>query len=97
MLKASSIDAIWITGFYLITYFIFKTVNPLNNYLQLIVFFVITISFAYFWEIYSLKNKRWEYADSMPTVARVGLTPLIQLFITGVLSFYIVFNIFKVV
>jgi len=94
VLKASTVDGLWISSFYLITYFIFKNTNPLNSYYQIILFFIISILWDYFWEIYSTANKRWEYSENMPLVAGVGLTPLIQLFLTGILSFYIIFNIF---
>ena len=147
ILRASGVDSVWITGFYLITYFIFKNLNPLTNYYQLLVFFIISISFAYFWEIYStgrlpnnhftaififclrlcknfstyvkhmfqnfffaspkiwkfrykhysaddlVKNKRWEYSKNMPLVLGVGFTALIELFLTGILSFYITFAV----
>ncbi len=92
MFKAASVDAVWIAGLYLITYLIFKNENPLVNNYQLGLFFIMSIAWAYFWEIYSTKNKRWEYSKKMPLVFGAGLTPLIQLFLTGTLSFYIAFN-----
>ena len=148
MFKASSVDAVWITIFYLITYFIFKNESPLTNNYQLGLFFAISITWAYIWEIYSLgllqdkpstaififclrlyKNfstyathmfqnfsfaspkiwkfryenypikdlskKRWEYSKNMPLIAGAGVTPLVQLFLTGVVSFYIAFNFLK--
>ena len=95
MFKASSVDAVWITIFYLITYFIFKNENPLTNNYQLGLFFAISITWAYIWEIYSIKNKRWEYSKNMPKIAGAGVTPLVQLFLTGVVSFYIAFNFLK--
>ena len=93
MLKASLVDAVWIAGFYLITYGIFKNTNPLTNVSQLVLFGVISIGWAYFWEIYSLKNKRWEYVSAMPVIAGAGLTPLVQLFLTGITMFAIVFYV----
>lgn len=89
--KASSVDAILIAGFYLITYVIFKNENPLMNNYQLGLFFIMSIAWAYLWEIYSIKHKRWEYSKNMPIVMGVGLTPLVQLFLTGILAFYITF------
>lgn len=92
IIKASLVDAVWITGFYFITYAIFKNENPLTNYLQTLLFLAISISFAYGWEIYSIKNNRWKYSKAMPLVLGAGLTPLVQLFLTGITSFWLVFH-----
>ncbi|MBM3206319.1 MAG: hypothetical protein FJZ43_01730 [Candidatus Staskawiczbacteria bacterium] len=89
--KASIVDAVWITIFYVITFFIFKNENPLKNYYQLGLFFSISIVWAYFWEIYSTKHKRWEYSNQMPIFLKAGVTPLIQLYITGIIAFFIIF------
>jgi len=37
-------------------------------------------------EIYSLAHGRWAYTDSMPNILGIGLSPLIQLFTTGIVS-----------
>jgi ABC-type multidrug transport system permease subunit len=94
ILKAAIVDGLWISTFYLITYYIFGYVNPFNNYLQLLAFLVISVLFAYAWELYSVKNRRWEYAKTMPLILGAGITPLVQLVTTGVVTFYLLFNVF---
>lgn len=59
---------------------------------SIILFAVFCIMFAYFWEWYSLKKKKWEYSSSMPVILGVGMTPLFQLALTGLASLYFVIN-----
>jgi hypothetical protein len=82
ILKAAVFDGVSITLIYSISYFAFK------NY-SIFIFSAISIAFAYFWEIYSIKEGRWEYTSKMPKIFGVGLTPTFQLFITGFLSIYL--------
>ncbi len=81
MAKACIFDGIAITIIYYFSYLIFKN-------LYLAPFSTISVAFAYVWEMYSLKTGKWEYAKEMPIVFGVGLTPLVQLFLTGVLTLY---------
>lgn len=94
MIKGAIFDGFWISFIYLITYFTFKNINIFNNYHQLSLFLVICLIFAYIWEINAIRNKRWEYTDKMPLILKVGLTPLIQLSITGLLALYFTFNVY---
>ena len=88
MVKACVFDGLAITAIYYLSYLIFKNQNIFENYFQLIFFSVISLFFAYFWEIYSIKAGKWEYSKNMPLIFGVGLTPLLQLFLTGILSIY---------
>jgi len=83
MLKAAAIDAVWITLIFLTTSF------------NIVLFLVIAIVWAYIWEVFSLRTGRWEYSILMPRVFGVGLTPLVKLALTGILSFYILFGFLK--
>lgn len=91
ILRASFFDGIWISAIYLITYLIFGNKNVFSNYFQLILFSVLSIASAYLWELYSIKNKKWEYSSRMPLIFGAGITPTLQIFITGLITFYIVF------
>ena len=91
MLKGGIFDGFAISITYFITYIIFKNISPLESYLQLSLFVVISVISAYAWEIYSVSNKRWEYSKKMPVILGAGLTPLFQLAITGLLAFYWIF------
>ena len=91
MLKAAIFDGFSITALYFTTFLIFKSQNPFLNYPQLIAFVATALLFAYGWEAYSLQKKKWQYADTMPILFGVGVTPLVQLALTGVYSLYIAF------
>lgn len=54
----------------------------------LIVFFGITI--AFFIEAINLNLGRWAYTSTMPTIFGIGISPLIQLALTGILSLMII-------
>lgn len=82
MAKACVFDGIAITAIYYVSYAVLQQ-------FYLIVFSVVILAFAYVWEIHSLRKGKWEYAKEMPIVFGVGLTPLVQLFFTGMLTFYI--------
>ncbi|TSC83261.1 MAG: hypothetical protein G01um101419_91 [Parcubacteria group bacterium Gr01-1014_19] len=75
--------------FYLITYAIFGSVNPLDNWMQVAVFTVIALMFAFIDEKISVNLGRWEYGPKMPLVYGVGLTPFLELAVTGIFSFYL--------
>src|SRR3989338_3534476 len=40
--------------------------------------------------IYSTTNKRWAYTEAMPVIFGVGLSPLIQLFTTAIISLLLI-------
>ncbi len=94
LLKMSAKDGIWISIFYLITFLIFRNSNPLDNWTQVALFAVIALSFAFIDEKISVQAGRWEYGPKMPLFLGVGLTPLLELAVTGVLTFWLVFVIF---
>lgn len=91
MLKASLFDGLSISLIYLASYMFFKNISPFENYMQISLIILISIIFAYMWELHAVNNKRWEYTNKMPIILGVGLTPLVQLAITGILAIYWVF------
>jgi len=58
---------------------------------NIVIFVLLALVFAYAWEFVAVKNKRWEYSVQMPLVLGVGITPLIQLALTGIIAIYISF------
>jgi len=86
---ASIKDSFWIFIFYLITAFIFNK-NILNNYGAIFLFSILCLIFSFVDEKISLKLKRWEYSINMPKIFGVGLTPLLELAITGLITFFII-------
>ena len=85
MLKASLFDGVVISLLYFLSSFFLY---------QLVVFSLFALVFAYVWEIYSLKAGKWEYANTMPKIWGVGITPLVQLVLTGIISVCIVLAFF---
>ena len=83
ILKAAIFDGFIISILYFLSFLIF----PGYYFLA---FFIFTLLFAWFWEIYSIGKGKWEYSKNMPIVFGVGITPLIQLTLTGFASLYIV-------
>ncbi|MEJ7781959.1 MAG: hypothetical protein WKF99_05280, partial [Solirubrobacteraceae bacterium] len=49
-------------------------------------FLVALLATAAFIELRALDQGRWSYAESMPTVFTMGLSPLVQLALTGTLA-----------
>ena len=88
MVKGSTFDGIVIVIIYFITRLLF------GDY-YLVAFVFIAFLFAYGWEIYSGKAGRWGNFDKMPLVFGAGLTPIVQLAITGAVSIYVVVMFFK--
>jgi len=93
ILKASLKDAFFILLFYLITVLIFNNYFILQNYFQLTIFILVCLIFSLVDEIISLKLKRWEYTDKMPRIFKVGLSPLLEVALTGVISFILIFSL----
>ena len=75
-------DAIWITFFYWIA----VDVLFLRSYGIVIVMLAMGLIFSYVDERISLYFKRWEYAVNMPRLLGVGVTPLLELAVTGGIS-----------
>jgi hypothetical protein len=92
LLLATFTDAIIITIIFLIISLKNKNIKWINkpkklDYLLIILFGLIV---AIFIEIRALKIERWAYKEIMPTIFGVGLSPLMQLAVTGVLSLILV-------
>ena len=88
---ASLKDGFWISLFFVISVYLFDNINILTNHLQLGVFIFLALLFSFIDERISLDRKRWEYSKQMPRVIGVGLTPLLELAITGTLTFLYIF------
>lgn len=70
-------DALWVTIAFLLA--------P-NVYLLALGLLV----FAYVVELHAVYTKRWEYGPQMPRVLGVGLSPLLELPVTGALTLFLV-------
>lgn len=83
MLKGALFDGFSIAIMYLFTSLVFA------KEVQMIGFLIFAVVFAYVWEKYSLSKGKWVYSDNMPIALGVGITPLFQLAVTGILSIYL--------
>ncbi len=91
IIGASLKDGFWISLFFLISVIIFGNVNILSNQFQLLFFILLALISSFLCEKISLKMKRWEYSKQMPTIFGVGISPLLELAVTGILTFLYVF------
>ncbi len=79
IVKASIFDGLVICIIYFLSHLLFSSYD--------IIFYIIaSLLFAYFWEIYSLKAGKWKYTKTMPIIFGCGVTPLMQLNITGIIA-----------
>ncbi len=90
ILKATLGDAFIISIIFLINSFFRKKIEwafsiRKNDYL---VFILLGLIFAIAIEIRALMLNLWSYNEYMPTILGIGLTPLIQLSITGVIVLF---------
>lgn len=89
--KMSLKDALWIMLFYYVTILIFGNINIFDNYTQLITFIILGLLFSFVDEKISLKLGRWTYTKDMPIILGVGITPLLEVAVTGILAFSFAF------
>ncbi len=88
---ASLKDGFFVTLFFLISVWIFKSIHILENPVQLIFFVFLSLLFSFLDEKISLKMGRWKYSLHMPLVQGIGISPLLELAVTGIASFLYVF------
>ena len=94
---AISTDALIIMGIVLIITTINRSVEWLDkpkvkDYALMILF---SILIAITIEYRALSIGRWAYKEIMPTIFGIGISPLVQLFITGILSMEVARRISK--
>lgn len=87
---ASLKDAFFITLFFLFTVWVYQNWHITSNVSQMTVFVIIAFIFSYVDEKISLQKWRWQYTDSMYTIAGVWVSPLLELVMTGSVTFFII-------
>lgn len=87
-------DGFWITLFYVLAAMSTGVTDVFHYPIALALFCGLGLLFSYFDERISISLKRWEYAPSMPRVFGVGVTPLLEIAVTGLVTLYIVFSLF---
>ena len=91
LITASFTDVLWIFLIFIIISLIYKNINWINNpkskhYFIIAVF---GIFLAIIIELINLNLGRWSYLEAMPTILGIGLSPLLQLATTGIISLLI--------
>lgn len=91
LIMASFSDVAWIFLIFGIISLIFKSLTWFDkqNKLEYVLIIIFGIAMAISIEIINLSLGRWAYKEIMPTIFGVGLSPLLQLAITGILSLWI--------
>ncbi|HLC81760.1 MAG TPA: hypothetical protein VJH68_03815 [Candidatus Nanoarchaeia archaeon] len=97
LITASVTDMLFILGIFAIVSLKHRNVNWIKNsgksdYLK-VVFLGLAIALAI--EIINLNLERWEYTVAMPTLFGIGISPLVQLAVTGVVSLMLIKQIMK--
>ena len=91
LLLATFTDALIITGIFLIISLKNKNVKWMSKpkKLDFLLIILFGLAVAVFIELRALMIGRWVYKEIMPTIFGIGLSPLVQLAITGFLSLLI--------
>jgi small-conductance mechanosensitive channel len=87
LIKMSLKDGFFIILFYVIATTLFPTSDILTSRTALLTFLALSLGFAFIDEKISVAAGRWEYAKAMPTIFGVGVTPLLEIAVTGLLAF----------
>lgn len=92
MLYASSVDMIMLSIIFAIVSLKNRSLKWINNPAKLDIALIIILGtiIAIFIEVRALAAGRWSYNSLMPTIFGIGLTPLIQLFTTGITALWLV-------
>jgi hypothetical protein len=93
MLRVSTVDAFIILGIYLGVAVLWKDILWLQKMLRIQVYIacaagLLIAALIEYWNV--LLKKEWSYNLYMPTVLGIGISPLVQLSATGLLTFWIV-------
>ena len=86
-------DGGFIVLFYAVSVAVVQSVDITRHALALLYFAALSLGFAFVSETVSLRMKRWEYTTTMPRVLGVGITPLLEIALTGLLTLVIVFRL----
>lgn len=89
LLKMSLKDGFFIVLLYLISATLWQTTVILDRRGAVATFLVLALSFSFVDETLSVKRGRWEYAARMPTIFGVGVSPLLEIAVTGLIAIFL--------
>jgi len=92
MVYMSFMDAVTIFSMHLVCAFFMKDVMWLKNlnHRRVVIFFVLGLFVAVaaeYWAVYV--SHEWHYNNKMPVIFGIGLSPLVQLSVTGLSAFWL--------
>ena len=92
LIQASFFDMLLLIGIFLFISLKNKTISWINKPKKSDYIIIIITGFiiAIFIETINLNFGRWAYKEIMPTIFGIGLSPFLQLALTGILSLFIV-------
>jgi hypothetical protein len=79
-------DALWITLIFGVIRTAARKFGKYNRPLVYSAFVLAALAFSFADEKISVNIGRWTYADAMPLVLGVGLTPLLEMAVTGMMA-----------
>jgi len=94
-LYTSFIDTFWIFAVFILIALIDKEVKWKINVVNSVLFSILLIAIAMIMERIGLARGLWVYSSYMPVIFRIGLSPLVQLIVTGWISLLIVRKLIK--
>ncbi len=92
LIKMSAKDGLFVILFYLAAFWTAGRTDITASPAATALYLTLALTFSFIDERISIKLRRWEYATAMPKVAGVGVTPLLEIAVTGWLAFIVVFN-----
>ena len=92
ILKATISDAFYVTLIFLIVTLINRNINWINKPTQknLLIIIILGLVISISIEVKAKILNQWTYNDLMPQIFGIGLTPLIQLALTSLITLYII-------
>ena len=95
LIRASIIDVLLVSFIFLIISLKNKGIKWIDKPNPTDYFFIILtgIIIAVIIELNAFLNDKWGYKEIMPTVFGIGVSPLVQLFTTGIISLIIIRNL----
>lgn len=96
LLYVSAVDAVMILFLYFLNAIFFKElfwIRKLNSK-KIYAYSLLGLIIATIIELRAFSLNRWEYTSLMPTLFGLGISPIVQLSVTGVISIWLINRLF---
>lgn len=95
LLYASLIDSLLICLIFFVGFLVLKRIIKANKTKEVVFILIAGFIISSIIELKALLFKQWSYNDIMPTIFGMGLSPLLQLPITGLISIFLAGKLFR--